>query len=80
MEVAPYQRLLTKKHIFVGLFLSFLVFIMMSYLLRPFTFSQNLLVAQAQACFTAIPVTAVFWFAYHMFMLVFIDQRKRNKK
>ena len=80
MDIVAYQKLLTKTHIIIGVVLSFLVFIMMSYLLRPFTFSQNSLIAQAQACFTAIPITAVFWFAYHMFMLVFIDQKKRNKK
>ncbi len=80
MHIVAYQKLLTKTHIIIGIVLSFLVFIMMSYLLRPFTFSQDSLIAQAQACFTAIPITAVFWFAYHMFMLVFIDQRKRNKK
>ena len=80
MEDAPYQKLLTNKHIIVGIILSFLVFILMSYLLRPFTFSQDPLIAQAQACFTAIPITAVFWFAYHMFMLVFVDQRQMNKK
>lgn len=80
MDAAPYQKLLSKTHIFIGVVLSLLVFIMMSYLLRPFTFSQDPLIAQAQACFTAIPITAVFWFAYHMFMLVLVDQRKRNKE
>lgn len=80
MEPVPYQKLLSKTHIFIGVVLSLLVFILMSYLLRPFTFSQDTLIAQAQACFTAIPITAVFWFAYHMFMLVLVDQRKRNKK
>ena len=80
MEPVPYQKLLSKTHIFIGVVLSLLIFILMSYLLRPFTFSQDPLIAQAQACFTAIPITAVFWFAYHMFMLVLVDQRKRNKK
>lgn len=80
MESAPYQKLLTKTHILIGAVLSLFVFVMMSYLLRPFTFSQDPLIAQAQACFTAIPITAVFWFAYHMFMLVFVDQRKQNKE
>ena len=80
MELPPYQKLLTNKHIIIGIILSFLVFILMSYLLRPFTFSQDPLIAQVQACFTAIPITTVFWFAYHMFMLVLIDQKKRNKE
>jgi len=51
----------------------------MSFLLRPFTFSTDPVIAQLQACFTAIPISATFWFAYHMFMLVLIDQRKRNR-
>ena len=79
MENAPYQKLLTKTHLLIGSVLTLLVFILMSYLLRPFTFSQDPLIAQAQACFTAVPITAVFWFAYHMFMVVLIDQRKQKK-
>lgn len=79
MENAPYQKLLTKGHILLGLILTLVVFILMSYLLRPFTFSPDPLWAQAQACFTAIPITAVFWFAYHMFMIVLVDQRKQKK-
>ncbi|HAZ00023.1 MAG TPA: hypothetical protein DCY38_04485 [Opitutae bacterium] len=79
MENAPYQKLLTKTHLLIGAVLTLLVFILMSYLLRPFTFSQDPLIAQAQACFTAVPITAVFWFAYHMFMVVLIDQKKQKK-
>ena len=79
MENAPYQKLLTKTHLLIGAVLTLLVFILMSYLLRPFTFSQDPLIEQAQACFTAVPITAVFWFAYHMFMVVLIDQKKQKK-
>ncbi|MBC8189944.1 MAG: hypothetical protein H8E75_05870 [Puniceicoccaceae bacterium] len=79
MENAPYQKLLTKTHLLIGAVLTLLVYILMSYLLRPFTFSQDPLIAQAQACFTAVPITAVFWFAYHMFMVVLIDQKKQKK-
>ena len=79
MENAPYQKLLTKTHLLIGAVLTLLVFILMSYLLRPFTFSQDPLIAQAQACFTAVPITAVFWFAYHMFIVVLIDQKKQKK-
>lgn len=79
MEIAPYQKLLTKTHLLIGAVLTLLVFILMSYLLRPFTFSQDPLIAQAQACFTAVPITAVFWFAYHMFMVVLVDQRNQKK-
>ena len=79
MENAPYQKLLTKTHLLIGAVLTLFVYILMSYLLRPFTFSQDPLIAQAQACFTAVPITAVFWFAYHMFMVVLIDQKKQKK-
>ena len=80
MENAPYQKLLTKGHIALGAILTLGVFILMSILLRPFTFSPDPAIAQIQACFTAIPITATFWFAIHMFMIVLIDQRKRKKE
>ena len=80
MENAPYQKLLTKGHIALGAILTLGVFAMMSVLLRPFTFSTDPVVAQLQACFTAIPISATFWFACNMFMIVLIDQRKRNQK
>jgi hypothetical protein len=79
MENAPYQKLLTKGHIALGAILTLVVFVFMSYLLLPFTFSTDPTVAQIQACFTAIPISATFWFACHMFMIVLIDQRKRSK-
>jgi len=80
MENAPYQKLLTKGHIALGAILTLGVFAMMSVLLRPFTFSTDPVVAQLQACFTAIPISATFWFACNMFMIVLIDQRKQNQK
>lgn len=79
MENAPYQKLLTPVHHIIGLVLTFLVFLLMSFLLVPFTFSTNGLIAQGQACLTAIPITAVFWFAYNMFMVVLLDQKKQKK-
>ena len=79
MENAPYQKLLTKGHIALGSILTLGVFILMSILLRPFTFSTDPMVAQLQACFTAIPISATFWFACHMFMLVLLDQRKQKQ-
>ena len=51
----------------------------MSILLVPFTFSTSTLIAQVQACLTAVPITTVFWFAYNMFMLVLLDQKKQKK-
>lgn len=80
MENAPYQKLLTPLHIIIGLVLTFLFFVMMSFMLIPFTFSTDPLIAQLQACLTAVPIAAVFWFAYHMFMLVLVDQKKRKKE
>lgn len=80
MENAPYQKLLTKGHIALGTILTIGVFILMSYLLLPFTFSTDPTVAQLQACFTAIPISATFWFACNMFLLVLIDQRKQKQK
>ncbi len=79
MENAPYQKLLTKTHLFIGVVLTLLVFVLMSYLLRPFTFSPDPLIAQLQASLTAVPITAVFWFAYHMFMVVLVDQKKQKQ-
>jgi hypothetical protein len=79
MENAPYQKLLTKTHILIGAVLTLLFYIMMSFLLVPFTFSPEPMIAQLQACLTAFPIAAVFWFAYHMFMLVLVDQQKRKK-
>ena len=79
MDNTPYQKLLTPLHHIIGLILTFLVFVLMSILLVPFTFSTSTLIAQGQACLTAVPITAVFWFAYNMFMLVLLDQQKAKK-
>lgn len=80
MEKLPYQELLTKKHLLIGVLLTLVVFVVMSWLLIPFTFSANPLIALLQAIFTAVPITGVFWLAYHMFMIVLIDQRNQNKR
>ena len=79
MDNTPYQKLLTPLHHIIGLILTLLVFVLMSILLVPFTFSTSTLIAQGQACLTAVPITAVFWFAYNMFMLVLLDQKKQKK-
>ncbi|WPJ96565.1 hypothetical protein SH580_02465 [Coraliomargarita algicola] len=78
MENAPYQKLLSPMHIIIGLVLTLLVYIMMSCLLVPFTFSPDATIAQLQACLTAVPIAAVFWFSYHMFMVVLMDQKKQK--
>ncbi|MFP4070328.1 MAG: hypothetical protein ACLFVC_09145 [Opitutales bacterium] len=79
MDNAPYQKLLGKGHIALGVVLSIGVFILMSILLRPFTFSPDPLIAQLQACFTAVPIATTFWLACNMFMLVLVDQRKQKR-
>lgn len=79
MENAPYQKLLSKGLISLGVILTLGVFVMMSILLRPFTFSPDPMIAQLQACFTAIPISATFWFAVNMFMIVLVDQRKHKQ-
>lgn len=78
MSKMVYQKLLTKNHILLGAVLTLAVFVMMSIFLRPYTFSSDPLVMQLQASFCAIPIATTFWFAYHMFMLVLVDQRKRK--
>ncbi len=80
MQEAAYQKLLTKTHIGIGVVLTLAVFIFFSIVLRPFTFSPNPLIAQLQASFTAIPISATFWLACNMFMIVLADQRKRPEK
>jgi Na+/phosphate symporter len=80
MSTPAFQKLLTKTHLLIGAVLTFVFFGFMSVVLLPFTFSENALIAQAQACFTAVPIAAVFWFSYHMFMIVLVDQKKRKKQ
>lgn len=80
MTQLPYQKLLSKVQISLGILLSFGVFIVMSILLKPLTFSSDPNIAQLQACFAAIPISTTFWFACNMFMIVLSDQIKRKKK
>ena len=80
MDNSAHQKLLNKFHIALGAILTIGFFILMSVVLRPFTFSTDPLIAQLQACFAAIPISATFWFAYHMFMIVLVDQRNQKKK
>jgi len=79
MSKTVYQKLLNKFHIGLGAALTTGFFIFMSIMLRPFTFSADPLIAQLQACFTAVPISGAFWFAYHMFMIVLVDQRNQKK-
>ena len=80
MNNSAYQKLLNKFHIGLGAVLTLGFFIFMSCVLLPFTFSTDPLVAQLQACFAAVPISATFWFAYHMFVIVLVDQQNQKKK
>ena len=79
MQPLQYQKLLSKTQIFLGVLLSVCVFIFMSIILKPLTFSPDPLIAQLQACFAAVPIATTFWFACNMFMLVLSDQIKQKK-
>lgn len=80
MRQLQYQKLLSKTQIIIGILLSIGVFILMSIILKPFTFSPDPTIAQVQACFAAVPVATTFWFACNMFMIVLSDQLKRKKE
>lgn len=80
MRQLQYQKLLSKAQIIIGILLSIGVFILMSIILKPFTFSPDPTIAQIQACFAAVPVATTFWFACNMFMIVLSDQIKRKKE
>ena len=80
MRQLPYQKLLSKTQIIIGIILSIGVFILMSIILKPFTFSPDPTIAQIQACFAAVPIATTFWFACNMFMLVLSDQIKQKKE
>lgn len=80
MDNPAYQKLLNKFHIGLGAALTLGFFVFMSLVLRPFTFSADPLIAQIQACFAAVPISATFWLAYHMFVIVLVDQKNQKKK
>lgn len=74
-----YQKLLTKKQIALGVVLSLAFYAYMAVTLVPHTFSPDPMIAQAQACFAAVPVATTFWFSVNMFMIVLADQRKQKQ-
>jgi len=80
MESRPDRKLLNRRHIGLGAALTAAVFVFFSVVLRPFTFAPEPWIAQLQASFTALPITGIFWLAYHMFMVVLIDQRQRKRE
>lgn len=80
MDDRPDQKLLTKGHHLLAASLAVAVFLLMSLLLRPFTFSPQPVIAQLQASLAALPIACVFWFACNMFMVVLVDQRRRSSR
>ncbi len=79
METRAYQKLLGKGQIAFGVIASLAFYAFMSVKLVPYTFSEDPMVAQIQACFAAVPVATTFWFSINMFMIVLADQRKQKK-
>ena len=75
-----YHKLLNPIHHVIANLLALGFYIFMAIMLRPFTFSPDPVIAQLQACFTAVPVTAAFWFATYMFLVVLMDQLKQRKE
>ncbi|MEO0510217.1 MAG: hypothetical protein AAF065_10200 [Verrucomicrobiota bacterium] len=73
-----YQQLLKPVHHVIANALTLCFYGFMAFTLRPFTFSPDPLIAQAQACFAAFPVAATFWFAIYMFLVVLMDQLKQR--
>lgn len=80
MRDIVHQKLLSKGQIAFGILAALGVFAFMSNFLLPYTFSEDKLVAQFQACLAATPIATTFWFAINMFMIVLADQRKQKKK
>ena len=74
-----YQKLLNPIHHVIANALALGFYIFMAITLRPFTFSPDPMIAQLQACFAAVPVTATFWFATYMFLVVLMDQLKQRQ-
>ena len=74
-----YQKLLRPTHHLIANVLTLAFYVFMSITLRPFTFSPDPMIAQLQACFAAVPVTATFWFATYMFLVVLMDQIKQRR-
>ena len=79
MQQIAYQKLLSKGQIAFGVLASIGMFIFMSIILLPYTFSADPLWAQAQACFAALPIATTFWFSINMFLIVLADQKKQKQ-
>jgi hypothetical protein len=73
-----YQKLLTPKHHVIANASTVAFYLFMAFMLRPFTFSPDPLIAQLQACFAAFPIAATWWFSIYMFLVVLMDQLKQR--
>ena len=78
MQEIVNQKLLSKVQIAIGVIAALGVFAFMSNFLLPYTFSEDKVVAQLQACLAATPIATTFWLAINMFMIVLSDQRKQK--
>ena len=79
MQQIAYQKLLSKGQIALGVIASIAMFVFMSVILLPYTFSPDPFWAQVQASVAAAPIATTFWFAINMFLIVFADQKKQKK-
>ncbi|MGC6455660.1 MAG: hypothetical protein ACON39_07655 [Coraliomargaritaceae bacterium] len=78
MQESVHQKLLSKAQITIGVLAALGVFAFMSYFLLPYTFSEDKIIAQLQACLAATPIATTFWLAINMFMIVLSDQRRQK--
>lgn len=69
----------TLKTLGVGLVLTGLFFVAFFFLLQPFVPSQEAWVVWLVSAYTASSLTGVFFIAYHMFVAVLIDARRRKQ-
>ncbi|PDH29374.1 MAG: hypothetical protein CNE95_04875 [Puniceicoccaceae bacterium MED-G30] len=79
MQECVHQKLLGKTQIAIGIIAALGMFALMSKCLLPYTFSDDKMIAQLQACLAATPIATTFWFAVNMFMIVLADQRRQKK-
>ena len=78
MQESVHQKLLSKAQIAFGVIAALGVFAFMSNFLLPYTFSEDKVIAQIQACLASTPIATTFWLAINMFMIVLSDQRRQK--
>jgi len=78
MDGDHYNEFIGKKFIGVSIVAALVVWLVLTWLLTPFVpfeFKPTFLFSG----FTAIPLTGVFFFAFHMFWLVAMEHRKARQ-